>query len=558
MSQDHPAFYGDTPEQSPASSIPADLLPYLEAANAPADEEEETQGTQSAHDYAQVDSNEDEARARLKEVLEASLLLGPDPAMISEIEGDYDLGEEWAEDIEEYEREQALTTAADDAALASRVGEIYSSIIARAPEHKIQPSLERVEKVMDILGDPQHTYPSIHIAGTNGKTTTARMVDSLLTALGMRVGRFTSPHLSDPRERISVEGEPISRSGFIAAWEDVAPYISMVDHEGIRLSFFEVFTVMALAAFADHPVDAAVVEVGMGGTWDSTNVINADVAVITPISRDHEKWLGSDLHQIAKEKAGIIKPGQIVVISAQDNEEVTQILLDRAREVDAIVRLEGSDWEILDRQLGVGGQLITVRTPSAVYEDIFVPLLGQHQAHNAGAAIVAVESFLGGRPLDAAVAEKGMLDVTSPGRLQVIRSSPRIIVDAAHNPGGARALATALEESFDLQRIVGVFSAMADKDVESLLAEIEPTLDHIVLLEMSDPRAMALEDLETVATEVFGADRVSTAEGLAEAVDVAAHIAEDSAAPADVAGIVVFGSVVLAGAIIDMVQARRR
>ncbi|MBF1088408.1 MAG: tetrahydrofolate synthase, partial [Schaalia sp.] len=240
-----------------------------------------------------------------------------------------------------------------------------------------------------ILGDPQNFYPSIHITGTNGKTSTSRMIDSLLTAFGMKTGRFTSPHLLDVRERISLEGYPITREGFVRAWEDIEPYVGMVDERssqegGPRLSFFEVFTIMAYAAFADYPVDAAVVEVGMGGRWDATNVIDSGVSVITPIALDHTKWLGSTIEEIAREKAGIIKPGQVVVIMAQE-EEVLDILLEQARSVDAIARVEGRDFEVVGRQMGVGGQMVTIRTPSAVYEDVFVPLFGQYQAHNAAA-----------------------------------------------------------------------------------------------------------------------------------------------------------------------------
>ena len=305
---------------------------------------------------------------------------------------------------------------------------------------------------LDILGDPQNAYPSIHITGTNGKTSTSRMIDSLLTAFGMKTGRFTSPHLLDVRERISLEGHPITREGFVRAWEDIAPYVGMVDERsqeegGPRLSFFEVFTIMAYAAFADFPVDAAVVEVGMGGRWDATNVIDAGVSVITPIALDHTKWLGSTIEEIAREKAGIIKPGQVVVIMKQQ-EAVLDILLEQARTVDAIARVEGRDFEVMDRQMGVGGQMVTIRTPSAVYEDVFVPLFGQYQAHNAAAALVAVEAFMGGRGLDGRIVEQGLMNASSPGRMQVVRHSPTIIVDAAHNPAGAATLREAIESSF--------------------------------------------------------------------------------------------------------------
>ena len=541
------SFFGQDPTQrEQASGIPADLIPYLEAA----DEADETEAGEGIDPQAE----ESEREAALRALVEHSLLLGPDPSVLAEIEGEVD--EDFADDAaeardERVSHEAALAKAQDDVALDARVEEIYRSIVERAPEHDIDPTLERVRLALDILGDPQNSYPSIHVTGTNGKTSTSRMIDSLLTAFGMKTGRFTSPHLLDVRERICLEGRPITREGFVRAWEDIAPYVDMVDERsqrqgGPRLSFFEVFTIMAYAAFADYPVDAAVVEVGMGGRWDSTNVIDAGVAVITPIALDHTRWLGSTIRDIAREKAGIIKPGQVVVIMAQE-EEVLDILLERARSVDAIARVEGRDFEVVERQMGVGGQMVTIRTPSALYEDVFVPLFGQYQAHNAAAALVAVESFMGGRGLDGRIVEQGLMNASSPGRMQVVRHSPTIIVDAAHNPAGAATLREAIESSFALGRIVGVYSAMGDKDVEGVLSEVEPFLDHLVVTQMSGERAADVARLAEIASEVFGPDRVDVRDSLADAVDRAAQIAEAGAQPADRSGVLVFGSVVLAG-----------
>lgn len=554
MANEHPAFFGD---DAPHGSIPADLVPYLEAADEP--DELALADVTGAADEA----DDDAARAAaLKALVESSLLLGPDPSILAELEGEVD--EEFAEDAaaerEKAEHDRALDEAAASVALDERVDAIYQAIVARAPEHEVQPTLERVRSVLDILGDPQTSYPSVHITGTNGKTSTARMIDSMLTAFGVRVGRFTSPHLVDVRERISLEGAPISREEFIATWEDVAPYIEMIDERSIaeggpRLSFFEVFTVMAYAAFADHPVDAAVVEVGMGGLWDATNAIDSGVSVIMPIALDHTKWLGSSIREIATEKAGIIKPGQICVIADQP-EEALEVLLARAKEVDAVVRLEGRDFEVLDRQMGVGGQMATIRTPAAVYEDVFVPLFGEHQAHNAAAALTAVEAFMGGRELDGRTLENGMVSATSPGRLQVVRTSPTILVDAAHNPAGARALADALEDSFPFAHVVGVYSAMGDKDIESVLSEMEPRLDSIVVTRMPGERAADIDELRDIAIEVFGEDRVDVREDLAEAVDRAAELAEATTDPSDKAGVLVFGSVVLAGRMIELAGIR--
>lgn len=554
MSNDHPAFFGDSEEEAVAGSIPADLIPYLEAADEP-DELALTDVTDHGHD-----AEETELQTALRNLVESSLLLGPDPSILGELEGDID--EDFADDAEaaRAEHEEALAKAADSVELDATVAKIYESIVERAPEHDIEPSLDRIRMLLDILGDPQNTFPTVHITGTNGKTSTARMIDAVLTAFGVRVGRFTSPHLIDVRERMSIEGAPISREAFIAAWNDIAPYVEMVDTKsvangGVRLSFFEVFTALALVAFADHPVDAGVIEVGMGGTWDATNLVEAGVSVIMPIDLDHTKWLGSTIREIAEEKAGIIKPGQIVVIAEQP-EEALEVLLDRAREVDAIVRLEGRDFEVIDRQMGVGGQLVTVRTPSATYTDVFVPLFGEHQAHNAAAALVGVEAFMGGRALDAKIVENGMMTATSPGRLQVVRTSPTILVDAAHNPAGARVLADALDDSFAFAHVVGVYSAMGDKDIESVLAEIEPHLDSIVITEMPGERAANIEQLREIAIDVFGEDRVEVRDSLGEAVDCAATLAEATTDPADKCGVVVFGSVVLAGHMLDLAGIR--
>ena len=540
------SFFGQDSTHDEQGGIPADLIPYLEAA----DEVEETEAGEATDPQAE----ESEREAALRALVENSLLLGPDPSVLAEIEGEVD--EEFADDAagerdERASHEAALAKAEDEVALDARVQEIYQSIVARAPEHDIDPTLDRVKLALDILGDPQNSYPSIHITGTNGKTSTSRMIDSLLTAFGMKTGRFTSPHLLDVRERISLEGHPITREGFVGAWEDIAPYVGMVDERsqeegGPRLSFFEVFTIMAYAAFADYPVDAAVVEVGMGGRWDATNVIDAGVSVITPIALDHTKWLGSTIEEIAREKAGIIKPGQVVVIMKQE-EEVLDILLEQARSVNAIARVEGRDFEVVDRQMGVGGQMVTIRTPSAVYEDVFIPLFGQYQAHNAAAALVAVEAFMGGRGLDGRIVEQGLMNASSPGRMQVVRHSPTIIVDAAHNPAGAATLREAVESSFAFARIAGVYAAMGDKDVEGVLSEVEPFIDHLVVTQMPGERAADVARLAEIAGEVFGPDRVDVRESLADAVDRAAEIAEAGAQPADRSGVLVFGSVMLAG-----------
>ncbi|MDO5049707.1 MAG: folylpolyglutamate synthase/dihydrofolate synthase family protein [Actinomycetaceae bacterium] len=441
--------------------------------------------------------------------------------------------------------------APSEAATGARYEQIEHQILGRVPEHKVQPSLERVAMAMDLLGEPQRTYRSVHLTGTNGKTSTARMIASLLMASGRKVGRYTSPHLNTMRERISVNDAPVSEAAFVEAYEDVAPYLALVDehskrHDNPQMSFFEVLTVTALAAFADVPVDAAVIEVGMGGQWDATNVVDADVAVIGPIAHDHEKWLGSSLVDIAREKVGIIKPDSFVISAAQEP-EVMEIIRSKADEVGAVLRVVGEDLHLLDRKLAVGGQVISVQTPAAQYNDIFLPLLGPHQADNAVLALAAMEAFNGGRSIEPAIVEEGFATATSPGRLEVVRSSPSIVIDSAHNPHGAHALATALTESFDYTNIAAVYSAMADKDVEATLSELEPVVEDIVITSMNTPRAMKVEELAEIARDVFGEDRVFVEPQLLDAIDKAVERAELGNDPAGSNGVVICGSVVLAG-----------
>nr|WP_142120842.1 folylpolyglutamate synthase/dihydrofolate synthase family protein [Rarobacter faecitabidus] len=434
-----------------------------------------------------------------------------------------------------------------------RLAEVYAAILSRAPEHDIDPTLDRVRDVLDLLGNPHLAYKAIHITGTNGKTSTARMAEALIRAHGLRTGRFTSPHLSSVTERIAIDGEPISPERFIDTYDDVIPYVEMIDgrsqeNGGPRLSFFEVLTVMAYAAFADAPVDVAIVEVGLGGRWDSTNVIEAEVAVLTPIAIDHTRWLGSTIDEIAFEKSGIIHAGATVV-SARQPEAAAALIADRASEVGAVVVREGADLRVLDRKVAVGGQMVTLQTPAATYEDLLIPLHGEYQAHNALLALTAAEALLGGgRSLTGDVVQEGFAEVTSPGRLEVVSTSPTVIVDAAHNPAGGEALVAALAEAFALQRVVAVVAMMADKDAESFLSVLEPEIEAVVVTTMPTERAYEVDDLAEIALDVFGEDRVYRAENLPDAIEAAAALAEsgsDESSPLTT-GVVVTGSVVLA------------
>ncbi|NCT91771.1 bifunctional folylpolyglutamate synthase/dihydrofolate synthase [Cellulomonas sp. APG4] len=440
-----------------------------------------------------------------------------------------------------------MTDPRDDA-----LAEVYAAILDRAPEHDFEYTLDRIREVCELLGDPQQAYRVVHVAGTNGKTSTARMVERLLREHGLRTGRFTSPHLTSVTERICVDGEPLSPERFVEVWQDVAPYVHMVDQRSQeqgrpRLSFFEVLTVMALAAFADAPVDVAVVEVGLGGTLDATNVVDADVAVLTQIARDHERWLGHDLVDIAGAKAGIIKDGSVVVL-AQQREEAEGVVLTAAAEHGVRVVREGVDLEVVDRTVAVGGQLLSLRTTGGVYTDVLLPLHGAHQAHNALVALAATEQLLrGGRALGAEAVEAAFAGVDSPGRLEVVRSSPAVLVDAAHNPAGVEALVAALDEAFTFSRVVGVVGVLEDKDAETILSLLEPALAEVVVTRSGSTRAWDVQDLAEIAVDVFGEDRVHTAERLDEAVARAVELAEQGTDGSPTgAGVVVTGSVTMA------------
>jgi len=438
-----------------------------------------------------------------------------------------------------------VTEALDD------LRQVETELNTRWPETKIEPTLRRIGALVDLLGDPHRTYPILHVAGTNGKTSVTRMIDALLTRIGLRVGRYTSPHLQVVTERIAIDGAPIAPERYVEVYRDVEPYVEMIDRGAeVRMSKFEVLTGMAFAAFADAPVDAAVLEVGLGGSWDATNVADAKVAVVTPIAVDHVEYLGADLAGIAGEKAGIIKQGSIALL-AEQRPEVMEVLLRRTVEVDATVARAGLEFGVLRRDVAVGGQVLKLQGLGGAYEDIFLPLHGAHQAANAALALAAVEAFFGAgaqRMLDAEAIREGFASVVVPGRLERVRSAPTVFVDAAHNPHGAQALADALDADFGFRNLVGVVSVMQDKDVRGILAALEPVLHEVVLTTNSSERAMPAEELGEIATEIFGSERVEVQPRLDDAVDRALALAEEDAGePLSGVGVVVTGSVVTAG-----------
>ncbi|MGB7983311.1 MAG: Mur ligase family protein [Candidatus Nanopelagicales bacterium] len=485
-----------------------------------------------------------------------------------------------------------------------RFAAVRRELEARWPETQISPTLARIRTLTQYLGDPQRAFPVIHVTGTNGKTSTARMIEALLRSFGLHTGLITSPHLADLRERIRLDGESIELTDFLRVYDEVAPVLAMADQVsqaagGPRLSFFEVMIGLGFAAFADAPVDVAVVEVGMGGTWDATNVADAQVAVIMPVGMDHSDYLGDTLADIAGEKAGIIKPTSSVVLAAQEL-PAQQVLLAAALQLEAPTAMEGVHYAVVERVLAVGGQQVTLRGLGGDYSEVFLPLFGEHQARNAAAALVAVESFFGLEPpelgdplglypariaapaelstarsvgtdsvdlrdpepavttaadvpvaaprrqLDPVVVRAGFASVTSPGRLEVVRRGPTVLVDAAHNVPGTQAMVAAVAESFTFTATVAVVGILAGKDAAGILSALDPIVDKVVITRSSSPRAVPVAVLAEIAADILGEDRVEAVERLDEALERGIGLAE-AAAPAGVgAGVLVTGSVTMA------------
>jgi len=401
--------------------------------------------------------------------------------------------------------------------------------------------LGRIQELLDVLGSPQRAYPSIHITGTNGKTSTARMIDSLLRAHGLHTGRYTSPHLESVRERISLDGVPIDKERFVSVYKEVGPVAVLLDARNDEsLSYFDITTALAFAAFADAPVDVAVVEVGLGGAEDSTNVLGAGVTVITPIGLDHTEWLGETLEEIAIAKSGIVHAGSTLICAVQPEEAMNPIL-DRCAEVGATIAREGAEFGVLRRSVAVGGQVLTLQGLNAVYDEVFLPLHGGHQAQNAALALAAVEAFLGTNVHAEAVRE-GFAEATSPGRLERLRSAPTILVDVAHNPHGMAATAHALSEEFAFENLVAVVAVLSDKDVAGVLEQLEPIVSHVVATRNSSPRGLAAEELGGVAREIFGPERVTVEPSMPDAIAFAVGQAESESSTG--AGVLITGSVV--------------
>lgn len=434
------------------------------------------------------------------------------------------------------------------------VESVYAELLGRAPENKMEPRLAPLFRAMDVLGEPNKAFPIIHVTGTNGKTSTARMIEAGLRAHGLSTGRYTSPHLSKVTERISIDGAPVSDETFVRIWDEIRPYLEIVDNELLaeeqpKLTYFECLTILAFAVFADQPVNVAVMEVGLGGITDATNVGDGQVAVVTPISLDHTELLGDTTEDIAYEKAGIIKPGGFLISAAQPV-DAAQVLLEKAKEVQAPFRFEGVEFGVESRQVAVGGQVVNIQGIAGRYPELMVPLHGAHQAENAAVAIAALEAFLGGgdKELDAEVLQEAFATVTSPGRLEVVRTAPTIIVDAAHNPAGIRVSAEAIKEAFSFSKLVVVVGVLKEKDAEEILRQLKESLGDLAqeycFTQSNSPRAVPAAELAEIAVDLgFGEENIHIAEKLDDALEWAVERAE---ANEDLAGgVLVTGSITL-------------
>ncbi|MCL2516229.1 MAG: bifunctional folylpolyglutamate synthase/dihydrofolate synthase [Microbacteriaceae bacterium] len=435
-----------------------------------------------------------------------------------------------------------------DNAFREAADAVYAELLTRVGESKPERRLDATRRAAEVLGDPQKAYPVIHLTGTNGKTSTSRIAESILRAYGLRTGLLTSPHLERFNERILIDGEPIADEALARNWDEIRPYIEIVDAELVaagraRLTFFEVVTVLGFACFADAPVDVAVIEVGMGGEWDSTNIADGTVAVITPVSLDHVGVLGDTVAEIARTKSGIIKEGATVVTAVQDPSVMREIEA-KAAAVGASVVAQGRDFDVTATSVAVGGQLIEVRGTAAAYDGLFLPLYGDHQAQNAAVAIAAVEAFIGGgaQPLTGELLEDGVAGATSPGRLQLIGTEPTVIVDAAHNPAGAQTLHAALGTYFDFDEVAFVLGILKDKDAHGIVDQLAPDAALIIATQSHSDRARSSEELAEDVYE-WTHERVDEVEDLGDAIEAARAWALEGEKRA----VVVTGSITLVG-----------
>jgi dihydrofolate synthase / folylpolyglutamate synthase len=421
---------------------------------------------------------------------------------------------------------------------------VVAELFARQPNRMV-PDLDRITTLAELLGRPDQAFPSIHITGTNGKTSTTFMVSCLLGALGLTAGGYTSPHLQDVRERIRVAGQPLSQEELCEGLDYLRPFLAEVDaRHPHRVTFFEMLTALAFVQFADAPVDVGVFEVGMGGRWDATNLVNGKVAVLTRIGVDHPE-LGATPVQVASEKVGIVKEGAMVVSAAQEP-AVEAVIRAAVKRHDGRLVLAGRDFGVVDRVPAVGGQLLTLRGVTGVVDELFLPLYGAHQADNAACALVAVEGlfgFAGG--LDPQTIRAAFAAVRSPGRCEVVRrdDGPPVILDGAHNPAGARALAATLSTEFAFRNRIAVLGVLADKDIDAIAAEVVQFANHVVVTAPPSSRAATLNRVEKAVRQAGGS--VEAAEEVGQAIELASGLATEDDA------VVVTGSLYTVGAARD-------
>ena len=455
--------------------------------------------------------------------------------------------------------------------------QVYQHLLSRAPENKMEPRMQPMYDIMSLLGDPQSSAPVIHLTGTNGKTTTARIIEQVLIAHGLRTGRYTSPHLSKVTERITLDGQPVEDETFVRIWNEIAPLVDIIDAKLTEadeqpLTYFETVTALGFAIFADAPVDVMVLEVGLGGVTDATNVANAQVSVVTPIAVDHADLLGDSPGQIAVEKAGIIKSDGYL-ISAVQEPEAAQVLLEAARKKHVNFRFENVEFGVTERSVAVGGQQVSIRGIAADYNGLFLPLHGAHQVQNLAVAIAALEAFLGAgeQPLNQDVLQDGLAQVTSPGRLELLRTHPSLVIDAAHNPQGIEATANTLRETFNFSALGLVVGILDDKDalgiMTTLFDHFGDEIDHLAVTQSNSPRAIPAEELAEIALDAgWDEDQIFTTGSVVDAIswvvqgvrDVDAQVQDAGrtlTAGTGGAGVLVTGSITLVGQVRELLGA---
>jgi dihydrofolate synthase / folylpolyglutamate synthase len=444
--------------------------------------------------------------------------------------------------------------ARDEKYWASQSDIVLEKLLLRIPENKIRPRLEPTRRAVELLGDPQRSYRVIHVTGTNGKTSTTRFIERILREHGLRTGRFTSPHLVRLNERMALDGEPVSDEQLISVYSDIEPILEFVDQELAEtgenpLTFFEALAVLGFAVFADAPVDVLVLEVGMGGAWDSTNVADGDVAVFTPIGLDHMERLGNTIEEIAETKSGIIKSGSLVVSSVQEP-SVLAVLEKVAGQIAEGFKLEGRNFQVSEFVPSSTGQSISISGLAGQYGPYAAPVFGSHQGQNLAVAVAAVEAFLGGGKIDIAddILRSAISDVSSPGRLQLIKTEPALLLDGAHNPAGAQILANALRAEFSDQPLVGLVAVLADKDATGLVSNLAGVFESVVITQSTSPRSMPASELELVASQSISGD-VTAISDFQLALESAKQRAREIEGM-----VVVTGSITLVGDVIKLIQ----